>query len=88
MTGLRVRFERGTSRVRSMKLSTRPQRSTIFLIGIVEGGIQLGPIGTAATNRPIVPAPGHYDDEEIGGMIGRGDRSTRRKPAPVPLCPP
>jgi hypothetical protein len=25
---------------------------------------------------------------EIGGMIGRGNRSTRRKPAPVLLCPP
>jgi hypothetical protein len=48
----------------------------------------LGPLGTAATNRPIVPAPGDYDDEEIGGMIGRGTRNTRRKPAPVPLCPP
>jgi hypothetical protein len=25
----------------------------------------------------------------IGGMkIGRGNRSTRRKPAPVPFCPP
>jgi hypothetical protein len=35
-----------------------------------------------------VPAPGDYDDREIGGMIGRGNRSTRRKPAPVPLCPP
>jgi hypothetical protein len=37
---------------------------------------------------PIVPAPDDYDDGEIGGMIGRGNRSTRRKPAPVPLCPP
>jgi hypothetical protein len=37
---------------------------------------------------PIVPAPGDYDDGEIGGMIGRGNRSTRRKPALVPLCPP
>jgi hypothetical protein len=37
---------------------------------------------------PIVPAPGDYDDGEICGMIGRGNRSTRRKPAPVPLCPP
>jgi hypothetical protein len=36
---------------------------------------------------PIVPAPGDYDDGEIDGMIGRGYRSTRRKPAPVPLCP-
>jgi hypothetical protein len=35
-----------------------------------------------------VPAPGDYDDGEIGGMIGRGNRSTRRKPAPVSLCPP
>jgi hypothetical protein len=59
-----------------------------FLIGIVGGGVQLGPLGTAATNRPIVPAPGDYDDGETGGMmIGRGNRSTQRKPAPVPLCP-
>jgi hypothetical protein len=50
---------------------------------------QLGPLGTAAgTSRPIVPAPGDRDDGEIGGMIGRGNISTRRKPAPVPLCPP
>jgi hypothetical protein len=53
----------------------------------VGGGVQFGPLGTAATNRPIVPAPGDYDGE-IGGMIGRGNRSTQRKPAPVPLCPP
>jgi hypothetical protein len=33
-------------------------------------------------------SPGDYDNGEIGGMIGRGNRSTRRKPAPVPLCPP
>jgi hypothetical protein len=31
----------------------------------------LGPIGTGATNRPIVPDPGGGDDGEIGGMIGR-----------------
>jgi hypothetical protein len=48
----------------------------------------LGSLGTAATNRPIVPAPGDYDDGEIGGMIGRGNRSTWRKPAPVPFCAP
>jgi hypothetical protein len=51
-------------------------------------GVKLDPLGTAATNRPIVPTPGEYDDVEIGGMIGRGKRSTRRKPAPVPLYPP
>jgi hypothetical protein len=54
----------------------------------VGGGVQLGPLGTAANIRPILPAPGDYDDGEIGGMIGRGNRSTRRKPAPVPLCAP
>jgi hypothetical protein len=48
----------------------------------------LGPLSTAATNRPIALAPGDYDDGEIGGMIGRGNRNIRRKPAPVPLCPP
>jgi hypothetical protein len=42
----------------------------------------LGPLGTAATNRPSVPAPGDYDDEEIGGMIGKGNRSTREKTCP------
>jgi hypothetical protein len=39
----------------------------------------LGPLGTAATNRPILPAPDDYDGE-IGRMIGRGNRSTWRKP--------
>jgi hypothetical protein len=52
------------------------------------GGVQLGPLGTAATNTPIVPVLGDYDDGEIGVMIGKGNRNTRRKPAPVPLCPP
>jgi hypothetical protein len=56
--------------------------------GIVGGGVQLGPIGTAATNMPIVPALVDYDDIEIGGRVGRGNRSTRRKPAPMPLRPP
>jgi hypothetical protein len=52
-------------------------------------GVQLGPLGTAATNRPIRPAPDNYDDGEIGRMmIGRENRSNRRKPASVPLCPP
>jgi hypothetical protein len=48
----------------------------------------MGPFGTAATKRPTVTAPGDYDDGEIGGMIGRVNQITRRKPAPVTLCPP
>jgi hypothetical protein len=54
----------------------------------VGGGDQLCPLGHCGHQWPIVPAPGDYDDEEMGGMIGRGDRSTRRIPSPVRLCPP
>jgi hypothetical protein len=65
------------------------KNTDIFLIRIVRGGVLLGPVGSPATNRPIVPASGDYEDGEIGGMlIGRGNRSTRRKPAPVSLYPP
>jgi hypothetical protein len=36
-----------------------------------------------------VPTPVDYDDGDIGEMlIGKGNRSTWRKPAPVPHCPP
>jgi hypothetical protein len=61
--------------------------SCFFLIVILSGGVQLSPHGTAATNRTIVPAPDEYDDGEFGGIIiGGGNISTPRKPAPVPLC--
>jgi hypothetical protein len=52
------------------------------------GGGQGSPIGITATKKPTVPAPVDYDDGEIGGMIGRENQSTWRKPAPVLLCPP
>jgi hypothetical protein len=53
------------------------------------GGVHPGPLGTPATDWPIVPAPGDYDDGKFCGMkIGRGNRSARRNPAPEPLCPP
>jgi hypothetical protein len=54
--------------------------------------VRLSPLGAEVTVWPIVPAPDDddYDDcGAIGGMrIGRGNRSTRRKFAPVLLCPP
>jgi hypothetical protein len=44
------------------------------------GWVQLDPLGTSATNWPIVPAPGDYLDGEFGGMmIGKGNRSTWKK---------
>jgi hypothetical protein len=58
-------------------------------IPIVGGGVQLGPLGTAATDCPIVLSSGDYDDGEFAGVkIGRRNRSTRRKPSLTPLCPP
>jgi hypothetical protein len=54
---------------------------------VLGGGVQLGPLGTAATNRHIMPVPGDYDVGETVGFFGRVNRNTRRKPAPVHLCP-
>jgi hypothetical protein len=50
---------------------------------------KLVPLGTSATNWPIISAPGDCEDEEFDGMeIGKGNRIARRKPTPAPLCPP
>jgi hypothetical protein len=53
-------------------------------------GVRLSPLGTAATTDLLYqPQMIDGDCEGIGGMrICRGNRSTRRKPAPVPLCSP
>jgi hypothetical protein len=41
---------------------------------------KLGALGTATTYTPIMPALSDYVDGEMGGMmIGKGNRSTRRK---------
>jgi hypothetical protein len=51
-------------------------------------GLELSPLGTAATSG-LLYQPQMIDEGDcgaIGGMkIGRGNRSTRRKPAPAPL---
>jgi hypothetical protein len=65
----------------------------VFFFLVSWGGMRLSPLGTSAINWPIVPAPDDdVDDDEcgaVGGMrIGKGNRSTRRKPAPVPLRSP
>jgi hypothetical protein len=60
-----------------------------FLVSL--GGVRLNPLGTSATVG-LLYQPRMIDDDDYGaagGMtIGRGNRSTRRKPAPEPLCPP
>jgi hypothetical protein len=56
-----------------------------FFIGIVGRGVESNLVRSAL--RPSMGL-GDYDGEIGGIMIGRGNLSTRRKPAPVPLCPP
>jgi hypothetical protein len=59
-----------------------------FLIVILGRGVHTGSIRHVGHFWPIVPAQGDRDDGEIGGMkIGRGNQSTRSKPAPAPICP-
>jgi hypothetical protein len=60
-------------------------------ICVVVSGVRLSPLGTAATTGLLywLQMIDEGDCGEISGMkIGRGNRSTRRKPAPVSLCPP
>jgi hypothetical protein len=48
-----------------------------------------GTLGTAATTGLLYQPRMIGDGGEIGGIkIGMGNRSTRRKSPPVPLCPP
>jgi hypothetical protein len=51
-------------------------------------GVRLSPLDMPATIWPVVPAPDDAKCGTVGGMIGMGNRSTRRKPVPVPLRPP
>jgi hypothetical protein len=48
-------------------------------------------LGTAATTG-LLYKPQMIDEDDCGAIvgmkIGRGNRSTRSKPAPAPLCPP
>jgi hypothetical protein len=83
-----------TNRVRNKFVSlNKPamEGSLIFRvqIRIVAGGGRSGSTRHVGHLWTVVPAPGGCEDGEFGGMkIGRGNRSTRRKFAPAPLCIP
>jgi hypothetical protein len=50
-------------------------------------GVRLSPLGTAG--HCLAQIVDNYNCGAIGGMrIGKGNRNARRKPAPVPHCPP
>jgi hypothetical protein len=63
----------------------------VFFFIIILCGVRLSPLGTAATTG-LLYQPRMIDEGDCGAIgvmqIGRGNRSTGRKPAPVPLCPP
>jgi hypothetical protein len=79
---------RKLSEERSIHVFNRSHDVSFFFL-VSWGGVRLSLLGTSATNWPIVPAPDVDNDDEcgaVGGMrIDRGNRSTRRKPTPVPL---
>jgi hypothetical protein len=57
----------------------------------IRSGVRQSSLGTAATTGLLNQLQMIHggDCGEIGGMkIGRGNRSTGRKPYPEPLCPP
>jgi hypothetical protein len=61
--------------------------SCVFFFLVSLGGVRL-----TESTVGLLYKPRMIDDDDygvVGGMrIGRGNRSTRRKPAPVPLCAP
>jgi hypothetical protein len=59
-----------------------------FLICIVGGGVQTGSTQHVGHLLAYCTCPGWLWGRRIWWMNGRGNRSTRRKPAPAPLCPP
>jgi hypothetical protein len=63
----------------------------MYFFVIIISGVSLSPLGTAATTGLLYQTQ-MIDDGDcgaIGGMnIGRENRSTRRKHAPAPVCPP
>jgi hypothetical protein len=43
---------------------------------------------TETAERPGVPDPDDDERGAVGGMLGKGTRSSGRTSSPVPLCPP
>jgi hypothetical protein len=79
-------------RIRCSRRSKEPVKVRDFFFFLVSlGGVRLSPLGTSAT-VVLLYQPRMIDDDDYGAAGGmrivRGNRSTRRKPASVPLCPP
>jgi hypothetical protein len=74
-----------------ISLSTDSIRRETICFFIILSGVRLSPLGTTAITG-LLYQPQMIDDGDCGatgGMkTGRGNRSTRRTPAQMPLCPP
>jgi hypothetical protein len=71
-----------------------PYAMSIIVINniiMIPSGVRMSTLGTVATTG-LLYQPQMIDDGDCGAIdgtkIGRGNRSTQRKPASVPLCPP
>jgi hypothetical protein len=68
------------------------KRGIIIIIILFSHGVRLSPLATVATVWPLYQLQmidGGDECGALGGMrIGKGNRNTRRKPTPAPLCPP
>jgi hypothetical protein len=74
---------------RKAKLSEMTVHANFYFNSHSGCGVQTGSTRHVGHFWLIVPAPGDCEGGEFGGMkIGKGNRSTRRRPAPAPLCPP
>jgi hypothetical protein len=73
-----------------VELGDLSMNASVFII-IILSGVRLSPLGTAPTTGLLYQPQMIVDCNcgAISGMkIGRGSRSTRRKPAPAQFCPP
>jgi hypothetical protein len=76
--------------LRGLELRPLGPPARIIFYFTIGGKVHTGSTRHRGYYWPIVPAPGDCEDGEFGGMngFGRGNRNTRRKPAPTPLYPP
>jgi hypothetical protein len=64
-----------------------PPQFVLIILVIIISGVRLSPLGTAATNWPIVPSPDDGDCETVGGMrFDKGNWSAWRQRTSLPLC--
>jgi hypothetical protein len=80
-----------TQLLKSRNCKQRCIKDWSIIIYVIISGVGLSPLRTAATSgllyKPHIIDEGDYG-AIVGMKIGRGNRSSRKKPAPAPLCPP